>query len=136
MRRQSFGNTPDGRAVELYTFGAPGFIEISVMTYGATLQRILAPSRKGERTNVVLGFDTVEGYTANDGHYFGATIGRTANRISGGRFTLDGRKHQVAPKDGVDALHGGSRGFDKHVWQVTSVNERRITLRLVSPHGD
>ena len=117
--KQPFGTTPDGRAVDLYTLTSPSGVSVSVMTYGAAVQQIWAPDRVGRRANVVLGFPTLNGYVAYSGHYFGAIIGRCANRIASGRFTLDGVTYRLPQNDGPNSLHGGTAGFDRQVWKAT-----------------
>ena len=88
--RHPFGTTPDGEAVERVTLRSSAGIEVSVISYGAAIQELWAPDRDGRRANIVLGFADLDGYTSGPSHYFGAIIGRFANRIGGGRFTLDG----------------------------------------------
>lgn len=103
----------DGNAVELFTI--IGEIEVKVSNYGGTIVSIRAPDSGGEMGDVVLGFDSLEGYLSNK-TYQGATVGRYANRIKGGRFTLDGVEYKLARNTGSDHLHGGLKGFDKVVW--------------------
>ena len=94
-----------------------GRITAKVMTYGAILTELHVPDRDGKPGDVVLGFDTLEGYLA--GHpYFGATVGRVANRIARGKFTLDGKDYTLAVNNGPNTLHGGLKGFDKVVWKA------------------
>jgi aldose 1-epimerase len=136
-----FGTTPAGETVDLYTLTDPTGIEVSVMTYGATVQQLLAPDREGRSMNVALGFPTLDGYVANDGHYFGAVVGRYANRIANGRFSLDGVVYELPQNDGVNSLHGGPRGFDKHVWRPVAVSPAcsdgaRLALCHTSPNGE
>lgn len=136
MQPRRFGETPAGETVELYTLSEPGGVELSVMTYGAAVQRLLTPSRGGKRVNVVLGFATLDGYLADGGHYFGAIIGRVANRVAEGRFTLDGRVHELSRNAGAHSLHGGPHGFDKRVWDVVDADAAHVALRLTSPDGE
>ena len=90
LSREPFGTTPDGEAVERVTLGNGAGIQLSAISYGAAVQELWAPDRDGRRANIVLGFADIDGYTSEPSHYFGAIIGRFANRIGGGRFTLDG----------------------------------------------
>jgi len=149
LHRESFGTLADGRAATLWTMtldgaGADGQgLSVSVTDYGGIVTRIMAPDRHGRLANVVLGFATVGEYetkSAEGGLFFGALIGRFANRIAGGRFTLDGVEHVLETNNGANTLHGGSRGFDKRLWACVAEHrdaERAgITLRLVSPDGD
>ncbi len=119
-----------------FVLGVRGGVEASVLTYGATLQSVLAPDRDGERANLALGFATPEGYVENVGHFFGATIGRYANRIAGGRFTLDGVVHELDRNDHDNCLHGGSRGFDTHAWDVLEAAGNMLRLGYSSPDGE
>jgi len=136
MRFRHFGETPAGETVELCTLSEHDGLEISLMTYGAAVQQLLAPNHDGQRPNVVLGFATLAEYLAYDGHYFGATVGRHANRIASGHFTLDGRVHELLRNDGDNSLHGGPRGFDKRVWKVIAADEAHVTMRITSPDGE
>lgn len=114
--KQAFGKTPDGAAVELYTLTNTNGMTAKVMTYGAILTELDVPDRDGKLGDVVLGFDNLKDYLA--GHpYFGATVGRVANRIAKGRFKLDGKEYKLATNNGPNALHGGVKGFDKVVWR-------------------
>ena len=135
--RAPFGKTGSGEAVERLTLTAGG-IEASIITYGAAIQSVLVPDRSGARVDVALGYPTLEGYLTKS-EYFGATVGRVANRIAAGRFTLDGKSYQVPVNNGPNSLHGGNEGFDKKVWKVERVGggaSPSVTLKLVSPDGD
>jgi aldose 1-epimerase len=140
VKRQPFGSTPDGQPVELVTLASSSGLESSVISYGAALQSLWLPGRDGPRTNIVLGFPTLEGYTARSDHYFGAIMGRYANRIAEGRFRLDGVRHKLPQNDGRSSLHGGSSGFDKRVWDVVATaagpNGSRVVLRYTSVDGE
>jgi aldose 1-epimerase len=110
-----FGKTSEGTPVELYVL-TNGRMTAKVMTYGGIITEIHVPDREGKPADVVLGFDRLEGYLA--GHpYFGAAVGRVANRVARGTFTLDGRDYQLAVNNGPNSLHGGLKGFDKVVWK-------------------
>jgi aldose 1-epimerase len=137
--REPFGRTPDGDEVERYTLAAGG-LTVRITTYGAIVQELLAPGRTGETANVVLGFPGLEGYTTRNAPYLGAIVGRYANRIANAAFTLDGALHRLAANDGPHCLHGGRRGFDTRVWQVTGSKRTNagvaLALGLTSPDGD
>jgi aldose 1-epimerase len=109
-----------GRAVDLYILTNAGGMVAKVMTYGATLTELYVPDRSGRLEDVVLGFDSLDGYLGKE-PFFGATVGRVGNRIAKGRFTLDGKVYQLAVNDGPNHLHGGVRGFDKVVWDAKAV---------------
>ena len=112
-----FGVLPDGRGVTSYTLRNSGGMEVVAINYGATLTHLRVPDAAGNSGDVVLGFDTLEGYLA-DPPYFGAVVGRYGNRIAAGRFTLDGVEYELATNNGPNHLHGGDVGFDKVLWDV------------------
>jgi len=117
VARAPFGHLADGRPVELFTLTNAHGIEVRAMTYGATITSIRTPDRNGRQADIVLGFDSLGGYLAGS-PYFGAVVGRYANRIAGGRFTLDGVSYQLARNNGPNSLHGGIKGFDKVLWSA------------------
>ncbi|MGQ7351037.1 aldose epimerase family protein [Quadrisphaera oryzae] len=136
-----FGTTADGQAVERWTFGHDR-LRVTMLTYGATIQSVLVPDRRGKVADVSLGQKTLAEYEALT-TFFGATIGRYANRIAKGRFTLDGTTYQVPVNDPgtnpVNALHGGPKGFNTRVWgaeALTGDGEAGVRFTLVSPDGD
>jgi aldose 1-epimerase len=106
--------------LELFTMSSPSGVQAAVTNYGAIVQSIKTPDRSGKVVDIVLGFDTVEGYLGTH-PYFGAVVGRYGNRVAKGRFTLDGKEYKLATNNGPNALHGGLRGFDKQVWQAREV---------------
>lgn len=114
---------------------ASNVLLVELADLGARILRLETPDRTGRRANVVLGCPTPQRYAASTA-YFGATIGRFANRIAGGRFTLDGRAYRIASNEGENALHGGARGFDRAVWSLASAAERTVVFRHESPDGD
>jgi aldose 1-epimerase len=138
IARDVFGLLPDGRAVERVTLRAPNGFEARIITYGATLQALMVPDAVGFCDDVVLGHDNLEAYLGNR-RFFGATVGRYANRIANARFVLDGETVQLAANNGPNALHGGLDGFDRQLWQVSEISagaQPRVTLRYVSAHGE
>jgi aldose 1-epimerase len=112
----SFGRAGDAN-VQIYTLTNSHGIEARIMTYGAALVSLRTPDSAGRFSSIILGFDTLDPYLAGV-PYFGATVGRYANRIANGRFTLDGKSYQLPQNNGPNSLHGGIRGFDKRVWQA------------------
>ena len=139
---ESIGKAPFGRAgdqaVDVYTLTNAHGIEVRIMTYGAALVSIKTPDRTGRFQNIILGFDSVEPYVAGV-PYFGATVGRYANRIAKGRFTLEGKSYQLPVNDGPNILHGGPRGFDKRIWTAQSQRTSRgqeLRLTYVSAAGE
>lgn len=133
-----FGNT-DGRDVNLYTLKNTDGFEVAITNYGGAVVSLTAPDRNGSFADVVLGFDTLEEYVQNP-LYFGPLIGRYANRIARGKFSLDGVEYQLTQNDGVNHLHGGFRGFDKRVWKVlgdeTPESSPRLRLEYSSADGE
>ena len=126
---KSFGST-DGRDVSLYRLKNDDGFEVTITNYGGAVVSLFAPDRNGSFGDVVLGFDTLEEYVKNP-LYFGPLIGRHANRIARGKFSLDGVEYQLTQNDGVNHLHGGFRGFDKRVWDVSDQTDREaLSLRL------
>ena len=108
------------------------------MTLGATLQSLVVPDKSGHKDDVVLGYDTAQDYLTRP-DYFGASVGRYANRIAKGKFTLDGKASTLVTNDGPNSLHGGTRGFDKRMWKIDSVSsgaEAKVVLSYVSADGE
>jgi len=138
VARDVFGRLPDGRSVERVFLRAADGFEARIITYGATLQALMVPDTEGGVDDVVLGHDDLEGYLSKR-QFFGATIGRYANRIANARFMLDGDVVQLAANNGSHALHGGLNGFDRQIWQIAEIGdgmEPWVTLAHVSAHGD
>jgi aldose 1-epimerase len=138
IQRQPFGTTSDGRAVERFTLASPSGVTIAVLSFGGVIQSIVAPDRAGALADVTLGYDTLPEYE-KDKSYLGALVGRYANRIRAGRFSLDGRDYTLAQNAGGNHLHGGMRGFNKAVWFVEPFEESGdlgLVLEHVSPAGD
>jgi aldose 1-epimerase len=131
---EPFGDMPDGRHAMLYTL-ANERLRVRITDFGGRIVSVEAPDRNGKRDHVVLGFESVSAY-ASAGGSFGALLGRTANRIAGGRFTLDGQLYELARNEGSSTLHGGPVGFDKVFWQVADSEAARLVLVHVSPDGD
>jgi aldose 1-epimerase len=137
-RRASFGRLPDGRSVDLFTLTNGHGLEIRVMTYGGIITALRTPDRTGRLDDVVLGFDSLEGYL-HDPPYFGAIVGRYANRIARGEFTVDGVMYHLARNNGPNSLHGGVRGLDKVLWSgepFRTDSGSGVTLRYTSRDGE
>jgi aldose 1-epimerase len=138
MTRAPFGRMSDGTLVEAFTLRNGKGAEVTAISYGAIITTARVPDRAGKLGDVVLGFDTLDGYLK--GHpYFGTVVGRYGNRIAKGQFTLDGRTYKLATNNGPNNLHGGNVGFDKRVWQTTEVRSgNRVGLRMTytSPAGE
>ena len=138
-RRGSFGKLADGREVPSVTLTNRNGISATVIAYGATLQSVVMPDKNGAKADVALGYDNIADYVAKP-EYFGSTVGRFANRIAKGRFTLDGKAYETPVNNGENSLHGGTQGFDKVLWEVVEVKSGAdrafVRLRYISPDGD
>jgi len=115
--KELFGSTGEGTSVSLYALRNSGGMEARITNYGGIVVSLLVPDRSGHMDDVVLGYDSLSEYIQSN-PYFGALIGRYANRIRGGRFALDGREYRLPVNDGENHLHGGTRGFDKVIWET------------------
>jgi aldose 1-epimerase len=136
--KEAFGITSDGSEANLYTLRNAHGLEARITNYGGILVSLTVPDRNGKWSDVVLGFDTLEGYL-NEHPCFGAIIGRYANRIATGLITLEGRAYQLTRNNEENHLHGGLKGFDKVVWTAAEregVNGPALDLRYVSPDGE
>jgi aldose 1-epimerase len=118
VSRADFGRTPDGTPVSIYTLTNRKGAEARIITYGGAVVSLKVPDRNGQLGDVLLGFDTLEGYEKQNNSYIGALIGRYGNRIARGHFTLDGVGYQLAINNPPNHLHGGVRGFDKRIWEA------------------
>ncbi|QIP10691.1 aldose epimerase family protein [Bradyrhizobium symbiodeficiens] len=138
IRKDVFGTLPDGREVERILLHGEGGFEARIITHGAVLQALIAPDARGGHDDVVLGHDAFAGYLA-ERKFFGATVGRYANRIAKGRFSLEGETVQLSVNNGPNALHGGLEGFDRKLWEIAKIDDGAqpaVTLTYTSPHGE
>jgi aldose 1-epimerase len=138
VARDVFGALPDGRAVERVVLRGKGGFEAHIITHGAALQALMVPDAEGRCDDVVLGYDDLQNYL-DSRRFFGATVGRYANRIANARFVLDGEAVQLAANNGKHALHGGPDGFDRKLWQITEIEdgaEPGVTLAYASADGE
>jgi aldose 1-epimerase len=137
ITKEVFGKVDD-KNVYLFTLQNASGFTVKIMNYGGIVTSILAPDKNGQFDNIVLGFQNFEGYLKND-PYFGAIVGRYANRIAKGKFILDGKEYNLAVNNGPNHLHGGIRGFDKVVWDAEEhKNEKEISIKLhyISKDGE
>ena len=132
--RKSFGVLPNGAETFLYTITC-GDLTAQVTDYGASLVGLTAPGRDGKLADVILGYDSAEGYRTQGG-CLGATVGRSANRLKGASFTLNGRDYALTPNENSNNLHSGPDTYYTRLWQVEQVLDNAITLSLRSPDGD
>ena len=136
-RRETFGQL-DGRSVEAVVLTNTHGLKARIIAYGAALQEMEAPDRDGRLADVVLSYPDMAGFVRKP-QYFGATVGRFANRIAGARFGLDGRLYALSANDSANSLHGGRRGFDKVLWTISRMQggpEASVTFTYVSPDGE
>ncbi len=133
---QPFGEF-ENKPVSRYILTDGNRLQVSAINYGATLQSILLPGKEGGLTDVILGFDTLEGYTGAGSSYIGSICGRYANRIAGAAFHLDGQAYYLAKNDGENFLHGGHRGFDKVYWDAEILpEENAVKFSYSSKDGE
>lgn len=138
IARAAFGTTADGHPVESFTLRNANGIELRVISLGGIITHLKTPDRQGALADIVLGFDTLDGYL-KEHPYFGAIIGRYGNRIGKARFAIDGQTYQLAANNGPNHLHGGVKGFDKHVWQAapeSTAGGQRVVFTRTSPDGE
>ena len=138
IKKEPFGKTPEGEEVDLYTLTNAHGLRVKIMTYGATIIAVETPDRNGKLANITLSLDSLADYLK--GHpFFGSTVGRYANRIAKGKFTLDGNEYKLATNNGPNHLHGGNKGFDKVVWKaepVETADSAGVVFTHDSPDGD
>jgi aldose 1-epimerase len=134
VTRSIWGHTADGTAVPIYEITG-GRIKVRVAAWGARLVSVRTPDRAGKMADIVLGYDTLQDYVNDTKTYFGSTVGRYGNRIALGKFTLDGKTYQIPVNNGANALHGGTVGFDRKVWDSHQIPDG-VEFTLVSPDGD
>jgi len=138
IRKQSFGKTNSGEPIDLYSLSNKKGMEVSITNFGATIVTLRVPDRDGKPADIVLGFDTLEGYE-NGKSYFGATVGRYANRIGGGTFSINGKTYTLPKNNGNNTLHGGIVGFNKKVWkarEIASKDGESLELSYLSVDGE
>lgn len=135
--KSSFGKTKDGQEVSAYRLTNAKGAYAQVLDYGAVLQAVVVKDKDDKDTDVVLGYDTVEGYEKG-GCFFGATIGRSGNRIEGAGFTIEGQEYRLTANENENNLHSGPEGYESRMWQVREIceEENSITFGLLSPDGD
>jgi aldose 1-epimerase len=138
MKKESFGKTADGQSVNLYTLTNRDGVEAKVTNYGGIVVSLKTRDRNGKLDDVVLGFDTLDGYLKGN-PYFGAIIGRYGNRIAEARFTLKGTRYELTANDGENHLHGGINGFHKVVWEANPIEAKdgvALELAYLSADGE
>jgi len=138
VEKSNFGTLEDGTVIEAFTLRNARGAMAKVITYGATLTELWVPDKNGKLGDVVFGFDGLKGYLGSH-PYFGSTVGRYANRIAKGKFTLDGKEYTLAINNGPNSLHGGKIGFDRRVWKAEPLREPHaaaVRFTYLSPDGE
>ncbi|WP_426291745.1 aldose epimerase family protein [Dyadobacter endophyticus] len=125
ISKEAFGQLPDGQQADLYTLTNANGMTVNITNYGGIVTKLTAPDKNGQWADVVLGFDSLAPYLS--GHpFFGALVGRYGNRIAKGKFKLNGQEYSLAINNGVNALHGGTKGFDKVIWKATEIKQDSV----------
>ena len=138
IKKESFGQTKDGKAVDLYTITNSHGMEVRTITYGGIIVSLRVPDKNGKFDDVVLGFDKLDGYL-DKSPYFGAIVGRYGNRIANGKFTLNGKEYSLAKNNGPNSLHGGLKGFDKAIWHAEPFKNKQgsgVAFTYTSKDGE
>lgn len=138
IETSEFGTTPEGQKVSLYTLTNAAGNVVQLTNYGAIITKVEVPDRDGKKANLMLGFPTLDGYLGRH-PYFGATVGRYANRIAGGKFSIDGQTYTLVTNNGPNHLHGGTVGFDKKLWSAETKQTDKaliVTFRTTSADGE
>ena len=139
VTRAAFGTMPDGTPIEVFTIANARGIEVRAIEFGAIIVSLTTPDRSGRSADVVLGYDTLADYVSKNTPYLGGVVGRYANRIAKGRFTLDGQEYKLATNNGPNHLHGGVKGFDKVAWSgepVTGADGPGVAFTYTSRDGE
>lgn len=126
----------NGQSIKEFTITNSKGAYTSIINYGGIITRIVVPDKTGSMGDVVTGFENLEGYLQSGNPYFGAVIGRYANRLSHGKFVLDGQEYQLARNAGVNSLHGGNIGFDKVIWDAKILYDQGVKLSYLSKDGE
>jgi aldose 1-epimerase len=138
IKKESFGKTTGGEQIELYSLSNKKGMEVSITNFGATVVTLKVPDRAGKATDIVLGYDTLDGYE-NGTSYFGATVGRYGNRIASGKFSIDGKTYALPKNNGENTLHGGIVGFNKKVWKAREIASKlgeSLEMSYLSADGE
>jgi aldose 1-epimerase len=139
VTRAAFGTMPDGTSIEVFTIANARGLEVRAIEFGAIIVSLTAPDRNGRTADVVLGYDTLADYVSKNTPYLGGVVGRYANRIAKGRFTLDGQEYKLATNNAPNHLHGGVKGFDKVAWSgepVTGSDGPGVAFTYTSRDGE
>jgi aldose 1-epimerase len=138
VQKSPYGTASDGKAVDQFTLANSTGSSVSIITYGAIVTHVTIPDKNGKLGDVVLGFDDLAGYQSKDNPYFGASVGRVANRIAKGTYSVDGTTYHCAINNAPNTLHGGRIGYDKRVWDASpadSSDGSSVKFSLTDPDG-
>lgn len=138
IKKESFGTLPNGKRIDIYTLRNKNGLEFKIMNYGGAIVSAKVPDKNGNIADIALGYDSLKGYLKNN-PYFGPIVGRYANRIAKGKFTLNGKEYTLATNDGPNHLHGGIKGFDKKVWNAVPEKVKKgvaLKLHYLSKDGE
>ncbi len=133
IKKKDFEDEINGKEISIHTIKNRNGIEATFTNYGQRLVTLYTPDKQGNFDDIVLGFETLEGYRKAEEKYFGATIGRYGNRIAKGKFSIDGQEYTLATNNGANHLHGGDKGFESVVWNVDKVTDNEIEFSRLSP---
>lgn len=136
IKEEAFKSTHNGKATALYTLKNKNGVVAQITNYGAIIVSIFVPDKKGNFADIVQGYDSIAEYINGNGPYMGAIVGRCANRIAKGKFTLEGKDYSLAVNNGPNHLHGGKIGYDKVVWDVKSASASKLELTYFSKDGE
>jgi aldose 1-epimerase len=134
IKKESFEKEVDGRKVKLFMLENNNGIKVYITNFGARIVALCTPDRNGQSADIVLGFDNIDDYI-DERMYLGCIVGRYANRINKGKFSLDGKEYTLYLNDGINTLHGGNKGFDKKVWEAKQEGNS-VILTYLSPEGE
>jgi aldose 1-epimerase len=134
-KKENFQDTIDGKKVDLFIL-SNGTTDVAITNYGARIVSYLVPDSEGRKTDIVVGFDSLQGYLGAEERYYGAIVGRYANRIAKGKFTLEGKEYTLAINNAPNHLHGGKKGYQDVVWDVVESSDESLTLKYISPDGE
>ena len=129
ISKRTFGTLPDGTQVSAWTLTNENGLQAEVLDYGVIIRSVTVPDKNGNPVDVVLGYDTLEEYVADD-CYLGATVGRVANRIKGASFSLNGKTYTLYANNGPNHLHGGKQGFNKRIWFGEQIGNALVFSRI------
>lgn len=132
---QTFG-TVEGQEVKQYTLTNPQGMIVKIINYGGYVTNIIVPDKAGAKADVVLGFESIEGYLQAGNPFMGCIVGRYANRIGGAKFVLEGKTYQLAANNNGNSLHGGKKGFDKAIWEAQQQGDSSVVLSYTSKDGE